>query len=389
MSNPLVANRSDTTTPLAGTFLLEDGESLVEAIKSKSWVAGGLAVASGVADTAAALSDPIGTLISMGLGWVLDHVQPFNNWLEQLTGDADQVRAHATTWKNVEKEMQCLADSMVSYTNTDLAHMSGAAVDSYRGASRDVSKALEGTGKWAGAIGTALEVTAFIVQFVHDFVRDAISQVAGSILSYAGELIASLGTAWPIVAEQISTRVASLIGKVSRNVKDLITSARNLIKKLGDLKKLFSSLAEKLKELFHGLSGHKGNQPKRGDPEINHGTYVDENRVPHISPNDTRPYLNPNSRPSFRKDVELKVWNNDVRPDGTVIDVAGRTVQWTVGTPRAGIWDMGHKPGHRYHDKWLEYVDGKLTPEEFRDWYNTPENYRVEHPTTNRSHKYE
>ena len=42
-SNPLVAGRTDTTTPLAGTFLLEDGEALVEAIESKSWVAGGLA----------------------------------------------------------------------------------------------------------------------------------------------------------------------------------------------------------------------------------------------------------------------------------------------------------------------------------------------------------
>ena len=43
----------------------------------------------------------------------------------------------------------------------------------------------------------------------------------------------------------------------------------------------------------------------------------------------------------------------------------------------------------RCHDKWLEYVNGEMTPAEFRDWYNTPEHYRVEHPNTNRSHKYE
>ena len=50
---------------------------------------------------------------------------------------------------------------------------------------------------------------------------------------------------------------------------------------------------------------------------------------------------------------------------------------------------MGHKPGQKYHDKWLEYVNGEMTPAEFREWYNTAEHYRVEHPTTNRSHKYE
>jgi YD repeat protein len=75
-TNPLVAERKDTTTPLAGTFLLEDGEALVQAINDKDWVAGGLAVVGGAFDAAAAASDPIGTLIAMGLGWVLDHVHP-------------------------------------------------------------------------------------------------------------------------------------------------------------------------------------------------------------------------------------------------------------------------------------------------------------------------
>ncbi len=101
-------------------------------------------------------------------------------------------------------------------------------------------------------MGTALDITAVIVQFVHDFVRDAIAEVVGSILSYAIELIVSVGTALPLVLEQIATRVASLIGKVSRNVTDLITSARNLVTKLGDLKALFKALQDKLDSLFRG-----------------------------------------------------------------------------------------------------------------------------------------
>jgi len=133
-TNPLVAQRKDTTTPLAGTFLLEDGEALVQAINDKDWVAGGLAVVGG----------------------------------------------------------------------------------------------------------------AF----------DAISEVVGSILSYAAELIATFGLAWPIVAEQIATRIASLIGQVGRNVKNLVTSARNLVKKLTDLKTLFHTLKNKLDTLFKNLGHH-------------------------------------------------------------------------------------------------------------------------------------
>ena len=258
-TNPLVAERKDTTTPLAGTFLLEDGEALVQAINNKDWVAGGLAVVGGAFDAAAAASDPIGTLIAMGLGWVLDHVQPFTTWLEQLTGDADQVTAHATTWKNVQQHLHATAEAMTSTVQTDLADMTGTTITAYRGAAGDMAQAIEGAGTWAGAIGTALDVTAFIVQFVHDFVRDAISEVVGSILSYAAELIATVGLAWPIVAEQIATRIASLIGQVGRNVKNLVTSARNLVKKLTDLKTLFHTLKNKLDDLFHNLGHHTNN----------------------------------------------------------------------------------------------------------------------------------
>ena len=258
-TNPLVAQRKDTTTPLAGTFLLEDGEALVQAINDKDWVAGGLALVGGAFDAAAAASDPIGTLIAMGLGWVLDHVQPFNTWLEQLTGDADQVKAHATTWKNVQKHLQATAETMASHITTDLADMNGRTITAYQGAASDITHVINAAGTWAGAIGTALEVTAFIVQFVHDFVRDAISEVVGSILSYAAELIATVGLAWPIVAEQIATRIASLIGQVGRNVKNLVTSARNLVKKLTDLKSLFHTLKNKLDDLFKKL--HKTDTP--------------------------------------------------------------------------------------------------------------------------------
>ena len=255
-TNPLVAQREDSTTPLAGTFLLEDGEALVQAINDKDWVAGGLAVVGGAFDAAAAASDPIGTLIAMGLGWVLDHVQPFNTWLEQLTGDADQVKAHAATWKNVQKHLQATAETMASHVTTDLADMNGRTITAYQGAASDITHVINAAGTWAGAIGTALDITAFIVQFVHDFVRDAISEVVGSILSYAAELIATVGLAWPIVAEQIATRIASLIGQVGRNVKNLVTSARNLVKKLTDLKTLFHTLKNKIDTLFR-----KGDNP--------------------------------------------------------------------------------------------------------------------------------
>ncbi|MBS1905218.1 MAG: HNH/ENDO VII family nuclease [Actinobacteria bacterium] len=109
-----------------------------------------------------------------------------------------------------------------------------------------------------------------------------------------------------------------------------------------------------------------------------------------MDPGDARPYLKPGSRPSFRKGVVDEVWENAKGPDGLVRDPnTGEVIHWTPGDPRAGVWDMGHIPEQKYHEKWQEYVNGEMTPKEFRDWYNDPSNYRPELPSNNRGRTYE
>ena len=126
--------------------------------------------------------------------------------------------------------------------------------------------------------------------------------------------------------------------------------------------------------------------PHSGDPDHNWGTYVDEDGIPHIDPSDPRPYLNPKNRPSFRKGIVDKVREAFTGADGILRDWRGKPVDWQPGQPRAGIWDMGHKPGHKYSDVWRSYVNGEMTPQQFLDWYNDPKNYRVEFSSRNRAH---
>lgn len=111
-TNPLVAHRQDTTSTLSGAGVFDDIEQLSTAIENKSWVSGVLAgVALGV-DTIAYVSDPLGTLMAWGIGWVFDHIQPFKDWLLQLAGDADQLRANGQTWKNVSATLKAAADNI-------------------------------------------------------------------------------------------------------------------------------------------------------------------------------------------------------------------------------------------------------------------------------------
>ena len=400
-TNPLVAQRQDTTSTLSGAGVFDDIEQLSEAIDNKSWVSGALAgVALGV-DTVAYVSDPLATLMAWGIGWVFDHIQPFKDWLLQLAGDADQLRANGQTWKNVAATLKAAADNIESDVRSSFpdGSFTGSTATAYFAASGATTKGIAMTGALSGAVGTAYDVCAVIIQFVHDFVRDAISQVVASILSYAVELVASFGTAFPLVMEQISTKVASLMSGVSKRISALKESLSNLGTKLTNADQLLKSLKEWLHKLTHSdapkadvdapaapKASTDAPNPHSGDPAHNYGTFVDDDGIPHVDPSDPRPYLNPKNRPSFRKGIVDKVRDEFTDADGVLHDWRGKPVDWQPGQPRAGIWDMGHKPGHKYSDVWRSYVNGEMTPQQFLDWYNEPKNYRVEFSSRNRAH---
>lgn len=400
-TNPLVAQRQDTTSTLSGAGVFDDIEQLSEAIDNKSWVSGALAgVALGV-DTVAYVSDPLATLMAWGIGWVFDHIQPFKDWLLQLAGDADQLRANGQTWKNVAATLKAAADNIERDVRSSFpdGSFTGSTATAYFAASGATTKGIAMTGALSGAVGTAYDVCAVIIQFVHDFVRDAISQVVASILSYAVELVASFGTAFPLVMEQISTKVASLMSGVSKRISALKESLSNLGTKLTNADQLLKSLKEWLHKLTHSdapkadvdapaapKASADAPNPHTGDPAHNYGTFVDDDGIPHVDPSDPRPYLNPKNRPSFRKGIVDKVRDEFTDADGVLHDWRGKPVDWQPGQPRAGIWDMGHKPGHKYSDVWRSYINGEMTPQQFLYWYNKPKNYRVEFSSRNRAH---
>lgn len=143
---------------------------------------------------------------------------------------------------------------------------------------------------------------------------------------------------------------------------------------------------DKLHQLIDNMNDHLDTIVKRVKDKDHFDDKPDMPSAP-----DRRPYLTPGSRPSLRKSTIRDVWNNAKDFDGKVREPYPpySVINWTPGTSRRGVWDMGHLPEHKYHEKWQEYVDGGMTPKEFRDWYNDPTNYRPELPGPNRGHQHE
>jgi len=213
-----------------------------------------MAAFSAVLDTAAAVSDPLGTLIAAGLGWLIDHVEPLKGWFNDLTGNASEVQAFAQTWANIQTQMEG-AGTELQRVLGDVEDLAGEAMDAYRRFQQDTAAHLTAAGTWAGAFSTGLNIASMIVQAVHDLVRDVLSQLVGSAISWASEAVFTLGLATPWIIEQVTTRVSSLVSRVSKFITNLLESIKSLRGLLDELKPLLDKASELFAKLLHGAKG--------------------------------------------------------------------------------------------------------------------------------------
>jgi hypothetical protein len=86
-SKPLIADRQDTTRGWAGIWIAEDIQQIVERYRSGNWIDQSIGGFAAFMDALAFVTDPLGTLVSWGVSWLLEHVQPLREPLDRLAGD--------------------------------------------------------------------------------------------------------------------------------------------------------------------------------------------------------------------------------------------------------------------------------------------------------------
>jgi hypothetical protein len=227
-ANPLVAAPVDMSTPLTGTFLLEDIEGIVTSVQSQDWLSTGLNGVAAVGDTLYLVNDPIGAITGMGFGWLLEHVEPLRGWLNDLTGDAGEVAGYATTWSNISASVAASGQQVLTALEA-LDGQEGAAADAYRHRQRYTAQLLTSCGKLGDVLSIGLQLASEAIKIVHDLLRDTIAGLLGSVVSAIVEAVATVGFALPLILEQLAARVVelsvhwtSVIARLIRKVGTLV-----------------------------------------------------------------------------------------------------------------------------------------------------------------------
>ncbi|MET8759533.1 RHS repeat-associated core domain-containing protein [Lentzea sp. NPDC004782] len=277
MSNPLVAQRQDSTTWHSGINLIDDAASCYDGVSSGSWVEGGIGAIGAGLDLLTVAMNPVGTLISYGLNFLIEHVKPLKDALDQLAGDADQIAAYSATWANVGKAVGDAAKELGDAVGRDTANWAGSAADAYRRHAQNKTNALQTAATCANTISTAVKIVGVITGAVRGLVRDMVTQAIGDFIQDALEEVFSLGLGTPVVVAQVVEQVAQWTEKIGAVIKKLINSVEALRPLMSKLEELWTAV-QKIMKALHGEEPHVSGGGGEG------GTHVSSAGEPHSSP---------------------------------------------------------------------------------------------------------
>ena len=247
MSELIAGPRALERSAFAGAGLLEDIDSTCASLAQGDWVASVLGAGGVAMSTIAAVADPIGTALSAGIGWVIEHLEPLKDWLEKLTGDEAAVAGFADTWIAIGKHVDLIAQDL-SARMQDLADMSGTFADAVR---RELGTAFDGVaalGRVSGAVSMGFEIASSLVGMVYGIVRDAIADIVAKAVVWVAELVLTIGLGTPVVIAQVVTTVGDWAANIFPKLRGLVESIASVQELARSADRAIGSVASTLSE---------------------------------------------------------------------------------------------------------------------------------------------
>lgn len=210
-------------------------------------------------DVLSSLENPLGTLISAGVGWLIEHLPGLSDVWDKLMGDAAAIEQIANTWDNISKALSS-DESTYSTASNQIEQWTGPASDSYRQVANAYACSLGGTAaecealaivvRGVGALCATLKdlVYTIIADFIEFTVLPAIlSALATAWCTFGGSVAAAI-TYIEIQADISAEQITIKVTKTTTEIIEVSERAAKAIAKLGDMEKALAKLGKEVEK---------------------------------------------------------------------------------------------------------------------------------------------
>ncbi|QFZ23154.1 WXG100 family type VII secretion target [Saccharothrix syringae] len=210
----------------------------------------GLNLGAAALDTLGLVIDPLGSLATAGIGWLIEHISFLREPLDWLAGNGDKIKAAVKTWNEAAAALDGIAQAHHDAVEAQVSGWEQAAAEGFRqsqgqlvGETLAVSRACVTVAEQVATAGTITAavrgmIRDLIAMFIWEVIRNAVIALASSVVSFGSSVAAF--AAWTV------GRAAVVLGRITQQIAKLM---RVVTRILGRLKGLFGSLGDVLKGL--------------------------------------------------------------------------------------------------------------------------------------------
>lgn len=225
-------------------------KSGVEEFEAGNWAGGLLGFANAALDYIQMIADPIGTLASSAVSFLMEHMSPLPQIMNELVGNPQMVGNVSSTWGNMSGALSETAADLSASAEQCLQTWTGDAADAFR---RSVDRrvlALQTLSTGAAGVGGGLAIAAGIVEAIRTIVTDLISDLVGKLISWGAQALYTFGLGLTWIVPQAKLAIADWTTEITSFTTDLvnaITTGTGLVELvtegLGQLQTIMNAMA--------------------------------------------------------------------------------------------------------------------------------------------------
>ena len=235
------------TDPLKDAGIIGDIRDLC---KSESALDATLNTSAVAADVFDAAVNPIKTAVSWAVNWIISHIDPLPDMLQQFTGDPEKVEAAALTWERIGDQWTQAAAELEAAVTAGLSAQVCRTLNAYKVQIGSVIETFQSLGDACKVVATCLNILSAMVKIVYDLTREAIGDLIGSFVQSVVEAVATVGLATPAIITQISATVSKWVTRITTKGKQVLNGFQEALKSFTKLNGVLEKLGPALKKLF-------------------------------------------------------------------------------------------------------------------------------------------
>ncbi|WP_328603554.1 WXG100 family type VII secretion target [Amycolatopsis sp. NBC_00345] len=249
----------------AGAGFFDTAFGLKKAVAEGDSLSIGMASVGMAVDILGMVLDPLGSLLTAGIGWLIEHLVIFRWPLDVLMGDPKGIDAAKEAIWAEGKTVKGLSDAHAKATQDVLKSWTGQAADTFRTDMEGVAAQLDALSDYVNLAGKQMAIAGGLIGTVRGIIRDLIAMTLAGILKAAiiAVALAPVTFGGSIIAAITSTiiEVGVAIGKIGTKIADL---AKKLAEMLKLLAKTRGAADDVVKNTVGGNLGKIKVPPKTG-----------------------------------------------------------------------------------------------------------------------------